>query len=285
MSRTVLITGCSSGIGRLAAETFHREGWNVVATMRRPEEETELTQLDNALVARLDVTDLASIDATIEAAEARFGGLDVVVNNAGYGGNRLFELSDDAFARAMYDTNVFGVMNVCRAVLPRMRRQGHGTVINVTSVAGLMAAPPFSVYASTKFALQGLTEAMALEYRRFGIDVKTVAPGAYPTTRFNDNSDNDSSAESDPELHAYAKALDAQMAAIVEQLATQGGSVADPQEVADKILECATTETPVTNPVGADADMVLAMMASGTRQEFLEQLAGMILPPEVRSDG
>ena len=117
MSRTVLITGASSGFGKLTAKRFQQEGWNVVATMRSPAKETELNQLDNVTVARLDVTDIASIDAAVDETLGAYGQVDVLVNNAGLGAHGLFEQYSAEEARALYETDVFGTMNVCRAVL------------------------------------------------------------------------------------------------------------------------------------------------------------------------
>lgn len=280
MKKTALITGCSSGFGNLAARTFSNKGWNVVATMRSPEHETELTQLDGVLVTRLDVTDPGSIQRAVNEGLSRFGAIDVLVNNAGYGGHTLFEQATDASIRAMYETNVFGVMNVARAVLPHMRHRGRGCIINVTSMAGMMAAPTISVYASSKHAVAGLTEGMALEYAPLGIQVKSVLPGAYPTTRFNANTEDDLNA-GDDELAAYAHHLYTHLQNVAEQMAAQGGVVANPQEVADKIYECATSETPVHNPVGADAEMLAGMKASLPGQAFLDEIAAIVLPPEM----
>ncbi len=276
--KTVLITGCSSGFGKLAAMTFHEKGWNVIATMRSPEKEAELTGLDDVLVTRLDVTDAGSIKQGVEEGVGRFGTIDVLVNNAGYGGHTLFEQATDEAVRAMYETNVFGVMNVTRAVLPLMRKQRGGCIINVTSMAGMMGAPTISVYASTKFAVEGYTEAMAFEYRPLNIMVKSVAPGAYPTTRFNANTD-DCLNSGGEELSAHAHKLYEHLQAVAAQMATQGGTEADPQEVADKIYECATSETPVHNPIGADAEMLAEMMGAASRQAFLDKMEGMLLPP------
>lgn len=281
-NKTVLITGCSTGFGKLTAKTFWDRGWNVVATMRTPEKETELTQLEGLLVTRLDVMDVESIRKAIDASMKHFGSIDVLVNNAGYGGHALFEqMSDDAIRR-MYDTNVFGVMNVSRAVLPAMRLQKEGTIINVTSMTGMMGAPTISVYASSKFAVEGLSEAMALEYQPLNISVKTVAPGAYPTTRFNANTDDDLNAGGE-ELASHAKSLYNHLQGVAQSMAAQGGKEADPQEVAEKIYECATKETPVHNPVGADAEMLAEMMSGGPRQDFLNKLASMVLPIQERS--
>ena len=282
MKKTVLITGCSSGFGRMTAETFHRRGWQVVATMRSPKRETELANRDGILVTRLDVTAPESIDTAFTAAIARFGALHAVVNNAGYGGHALFEQASDTAARAMFETNVFGLMNVMRAALPLMRKQGSGAVVNVTSMAGLLGLPFNSIYSASKYAVTGLTEALALEYQPMGVRLCVVEPGAYPTTRFNANMDNQIDSN-DAELAEYAKQFGDHFTSLAKQMASQSGTVADPQEVADLIYACATKEMPVHNPVGADANMLVHMMESGSRQAFIDKFAGMVLPPQRRS--
>ena len=178
----------------------------------------------------------------------------------------------------MYDTNVFGLMNVTRAVLPHMRERGEGCVINVTSISGLLGTPTSSIYSSTKFAVEGLTEALALEYGPLNIRFKTVAPGAYPTTRFRENTDSPIDAGGE-RLSAYAGDLRGQIQAISQRLASPEGTPADPQEVADRIYECATSDTPVHNPVGKDAEMLVGMMnGADSRQAFLDQLEAMLAP-------
>ncbi len=273
MSNTVLITGCSSGFGKLAANTFRDRGWNVVATMRSPHKETELTELDNVLVNRLDVTDPASIETSIQEGIDRFGAIDSLVNNAGFGSNALFEQSTDESIRNIYETNVFGLMNVMRAVLPHMRERGSGSVINVTSMAGLIGLLGNSVYSSSKFAVEGLTEALALEYKPLGIQIKSVAPGAYVTTEFLNNTDNYIES-GDPQLQEHSQKLRDHFANIIA-----AGDPQDPQEVADKIYECATSETPVHNPVGADAERLSGLIdSSPTRQDFVVAMEQMLLP-------
>ena len=270
-AKTVLITGCSSGFGKLAAHTFAGHGWNVVATMRRPENETELADGDNMLVTRLDVTDPASIDEALAAAIERFGGVDVLVNNAGYGGGFIFEQADDSVVRAMFETNVFGTMNVCRAVLPHLRARGEGAVVNVTSMAGMMALPTTSVYTASKFALEGFTEGLAIDYAPLGITVRSVLPGAYPT-EFSGNTDNHLDG-GDEQLRTLAHAFRNKMDQVV------GANPQDSQEVADLIYACATDpDLPTHNPSGADAQMLVGMMAQGTREEFLDQVRAMLAP-------
>lgn len=275
--KTVLITGCSSGFGKMTAKKFQQEGWNVIATMRSPEKETELNQLDNVLVTKLDVTDKNSVPEAVELGIEKFGRIDVLVNNAGYGGHALFEQFSEEGIRAMYETNVFGLMKVTREVLPIMRKQKGGTIINITSVVGFVGSPTSSIYSSTKFAVEGLSEAMALEYKPLNIKVKTIAPGAFGTN-FTAACDNDDLNTGDEELQAYIQSLMAHMGKVVEQMRQQGGKDSDPQEVADRIYECVTEETPIHNVVGADAEMFLGMKNSLPQQDFLDKVAEMALP-------
>lgn len=184
MTRTVLITGCSTGIGHAAAKIFQAKGWNVVATLRRPEDASDLAALDRVLATRLDVTDPASIGSAIAAGIERFGDIDVVVNNAGYGLYGVFEGVAEANIRAQYETNVFGVMNVIRAILPRFRAKGSGTIINISSGGGIFALPTMSLYCSSKFALEGFSEGLYHELRSIGIKVKLIEPGGIMDTPF-----------------------------------------------------------------------------------------------------
>ena len=270
---TVLITGCSSGFGKLTAKTFQNNGWNVVATMRSPEKETELTDSETLRVTRLDVTDTASVDEAVSQTLDAFGSIDALVNNAGFGSNSMFEQMPDASVRAMYETNVFGVMNTMRAVLPHMRKAGSGRIINVTSAAGLMGLPGNSVYSSSKFAVEGLTEGMDLECRGLGVRVKTVAPGAFSTTAFVDNIES-LVGEGDDQLTNHSQKLRDHFASLAH-----GGAPQDPQLVADKIYVCATEDTPVHNPVGADAEMFMHLInTSDTREAFIDVIAGRLLP-------
>ena len=276
VGKTVLITGCSTGIGRLAAFTFEKQGWNVVATMRTPESETELTRLDSVVVARLDVTDPASIAAAVEMAIQQFGNIDVLVNNAGRGGRALLEQTSDEKILSMFETNVFGLMRVTRAVLPYMRRQGHGSVIIVTSMAGLLGLAAESNYCAAKYAAEGFTQALSWECKPLGIRVKSVAPGVYRQTAFPSNVDDEEMSQGEESLVAHAARLRAHFSAGASR---QGGDTADPQEVADKIFECATTDTPLRNPVGKDARMIMGMMGGPDRQEFLDKIEPMLIPP------
>lgn len=179
--KTVLITGASSGIGKATAQYFARNGWHVAATMRRPERETELAALPNVKLFRLDVMDEATIRQALTDARAAFGDLDAVVNNAGYGAVGVFEAATPEQVQRQFDTNVFGVMNVTREILPFFREKRDGTIINVTSMGGLITFPIYSVYHATKWAVEGFAEALQFELKPFNIRVKNVEPGAIKT--------------------------------------------------------------------------------------------------------
>ena len=181
MPKTVLITGASSGIGRATAEYFAARGWQVAATMRHPEQEAELAKRAGIKLYRLDVTDSTTVTAALQDVLKDFQTLDVVVNNAGYGAVGVFEKATDTEIRAQFDTNVFGVMNVVREILPLFRKQKKGMIITVTSVGGLVTFPLYSVYHATKWALEGFIESLAFELRPFNIVLKNVEPGAIKT--------------------------------------------------------------------------------------------------------
>ncbi|ODR90029.1 SDR family oxidoreductase [Sinorhizobium alkalisoli] len=183
MSQTVLITGTSSGFGEAAARRFASEGWNVVATMRNPEAGQALGR-ENVLVTRLDVEDRASIDTAIAAGIAQFGNIDVVLNNAGYGLFGIFEGVSREAVQKQFDVNVFGAMDVVRAALPHLRANRSGTIINVSSGAGVIGFPMASVYSASKFALEGWSEALSYELGSLGIKVKIIEPGGAPQTNF-----------------------------------------------------------------------------------------------------
>lgn len=184
MTRTVLITGCSSGLGKLTAACFAEQGWNVIATMRKPDPALAEAYPGRVLVHALDVADPASIDAAIEAGVARFGGLDAVVNNAGITMVSVFEATPDEAIRRIFEANVFGVMNVTRAALPHLRRQKSGTIVNVSSGVGLVGVPLLSVYVASKQAVEGLSESLAYELESQNIRVRLVEPGAMRSTNF-----------------------------------------------------------------------------------------------------
>lgn len=184
MTKTVLITGCSSGLGRLTARHFAARGWNVVATMRKPDPSLAEEFPDRVLVEALDVADPASIDAAVQAGVRRFGGLDAVVNNAGITILSIFEATPESAVKKIFDTNVFGVMNVIRATVPLLRERGGGTIVNVSSGVGYVAVPLLSLYVASKHAVEGLSESLSYELESQNIRMKLVEPGAMRATNF-----------------------------------------------------------------------------------------------------
>lgn len=180
MRKTIFITGASLGLGKAAAKVFQQNGWNVIATMRKPENETELTQLENVTVLKLDVTNSADIIQTIHNVLSKQP-VDVVLNNAGYGLIGPLESFNEEQILNQFQTNLFGVINVTRAFLPNFRERKQGTFINITSTFGLLGYPTCSIYNASKFGVDGFSEGLAYELAPFGIKVKIVAPGGMQT--------------------------------------------------------------------------------------------------------
>lgn len=180
MTRTVLITGCSSGIGLLTARLFAARGWQVAATARRVETLSDLFS-ERVLTLPLDVTDEASIAAAVAATVARFGAIDVLVNNAGYGVFGPLEGISAGALEQQFRVNVLGTASTIRQVLPIMRAQHAGVVINMSSIGGRIASPFVSAYYATKFAVEGLSESLRYELKAHGIRVKVIEPAHFKT--------------------------------------------------------------------------------------------------------
>ncbi|GAB3241655.1 oxidoreductase [Mycolicibacterium hippocampi] len=178
-----LITGCSTGIGREIARAALEAGHSVVVTARRTETVADFTADygDRAVAVALDVTDKDQIANAVHTADEIFGGIDVLVNNAGNGYLSAIEEGEDEAVRKLFDTNYFGVVDTIKAVLPAMRARRSGHIVNISSMTGLVANPPNAYYSSTKFALEALTEALAQEVKPFGIKVTAIEPGAFRT--------------------------------------------------------------------------------------------------------
>ncbi|MDB5978770.1 MAG: family oxidoreductase [Nevskia sp.] len=238
MNQTVLITGASSGIGLATSRLFAAKGWNVIATLRNPAG-SELAALDNVLVTRLDVEDPASIAPAIEAGIARFGRIDALVNNAGFGLYGLFEATPPEKIRQQFDVNVFGVMEVTRALLPHFRRNKAGVIVNVSSGAGIFTLPMISLYCASKFALDGFSEALAYELGSQNIGVKLVVPhGGVSSTSFGARSATEYA--QDASLADY-DAFVANTNAIFDRM--RGGRMMSADDVAQVIHQAATDGT------------------------------------------
>lgn len=185
MSKTVLITGASSGIGEATAKYFLQKSWNVAATMRSPHKAGDWAQAKGVICPHLDVTDPETITSALHKTLEHFGRIDVLVNNAGYALMGPLEGVTPEQLEHQFQTNVFGLVSTIQAILPVLRRQGGGTIINVTSIGGRLAFPLTSSYHATKWAVEGLSEALRYELRRFGIRVKIIEPGGIRTNFIN----------------------------------------------------------------------------------------------------
>jgi|TARA_R100000501_G_scaffold17919_3_gene35053 NAD(P)-dependent dehydrogenase (short-subunit alcohol dehydrogenase family) len=179
--RRWIITGCSTGIGRAIAEHVLNRGERVAVTARNPDDVKDLVAAhgDRAIAVRLDVADPDQVSAAVAEAEARFGGIDVLVNNAGYGYVSSIEEGDIDSIKGMFDVNLFGALRMMQAVLPGMRSRRSGSIITISSLAGRISNPATGFYSSSKFALEGLSEALSREVEDLGIRVCSIAPGMF----------------------------------------------------------------------------------------------------------
>lgn len=180
MQKTIFITGASSGLGKSTAKLFQNKGWRVIATMRNPENETELNKLKDVILLPLDVTQQDQIISVIEEVTHLYD-VDVVLNNAGYGLIGVLESLDDEQIQRQITTNLLGVIRVSKAFTSHFRERKSGMFINITSTFGLIGYPMCSIYSATKFAIDGFSESMAYELAQFGIQVKVIAPGGMQT--------------------------------------------------------------------------------------------------------
>lgn len=266
MSQTVLITGSSTGIGRETARLFQARGWNVIATMRTPESETELNRLDNVRVLRLDVTDEASIRDAVAEGIGAFGSIDVLVNNAGFGAYGPLEATSLETIRRQFDTNVVGLLAVTRAVVPHMRSRGRGTIVNISSMGGRVAFPLGSLYHGSKFAVEGLTEALSYELGAIGVRVKLVEPGMTKSD-FGSRSLVFSSDDTMPEYAVLVKGT-------MEAFATLPS--AETSDVAETIFDAATDDGDrLRYPSGNDAKMFIDMRREQDDETFAQSLKRM----------
>ncbi len=243
----VLITGCSTGFGRATAVELKKRGHEVLATARRPE---TLADLDVDARLALDVTDDASVAKAVSAA----GTVDVLVNNAGVGTGGPVELVPMAEVRRVFETNTFGPLRMMQAVLPGMRARGSGTIVNVSSVSGRVAAPLAGVYAASKFALEAMSESLHVEAGHFGIRTIVIEPGFFKTNI----------SESHHDFGVDAPPYD-ELDVIMSRLETELGRAAAPGPEVVAVAIADAIESPGSDwrvPVGSDAEMVLGARAS-----------------------
>ena len=189
MENVILITGASSGIGLETVKLFQSKNWKVAATMRAPENAEDLQKIADVETFRLDVSDVESIKAAIAGALEKFGRIDAVVNNAGYGLLGPFEAASPEQVERQFQTNVFGLFNVCREIIPYFRAQKRGTIVNISSLGGRVALPFSSLYSATKFAVEGFSESLQYELEPFKIRVKLIEPGPIKTDFYSRSQD------------------------------------------------------------------------------------------------
>lgn len=235
---TWFITGCSSGLGRALAVRVLQRGYRCVVTARDAEQIRSLVTPhgSRALAVALDVTNRAQLEHAVFQAEELFGGIDVLVNNAGYGYNAAVEEGEEEKVRAMFETNFFALAALVRRVLPGMRARGHGHIINISSTAGVAGNVGSGYYCATKFAVEGLTEALAKEVAPLGIRVTLVEPGPFRTA-FQGRSIK----VPDKPMEAYAETAGARRTQLRNSSGKQAG---DPERAADAIITVFETADP-----------------------------------------
>jgi len=263
MKKTVLITGASSGFGRETVKLFANKGWNVIATMRSPEKETELSQLEGVLVTRLDVTDKSSIQNAVEAGIQKFGKIDVLVNNAGYGAYGPLESFSREKIIRQFNTNVIGLLDVTQALLPHFRSNKDGIIINISSIGGKMTFPFGSLYHGTKFAVEGISESLSYEMSAFGGKIKIVEPGAIATDfagRSFDFNNDESVTENQPMVNK-----------LMSRIETMLEHASPASVVADVIYQAATDGTDqLRYTAGEDARAIIAQRTQVDDKTFIE---------------
>ena len=262
VTKTVFITGSSTGIGRAAAELFHANSWNVVASMRNPDAGKQLAALPNMLVTKLDVTSDASIAGAVAAAIERFGRIDVLINNAGFGAYGQLEATSIETIRRQFETNVIGLLATTKAITPQFRKQRSGVIVNISSIAGRLTLPFGSLYAGTKFAIEGISESLSFEMRAIGVRVKVVEPG-YIKTNFGASRE----FNIDPSLTEYQPLL-AKFNEFVEPGRANG---ADPSVAAQVIYTAATDGTDQLRYLaGEDAKQLIGQRLSQDDETFFQ---------------
>ena len=236
-SRIWFVTGCSSGLGRALCERLLENGARVVCTARDVNAIADLRQRfgERAIILPLDVTNPDSVQSAVQSALARTGAIDVVVNNAGYGLVGALEEVDEEAMKAAFDANVYGAYRVTRAVLPHMRERGSGHILNVSSMMGFIGAPGFCFYSATKFAVEGMTEALAGEVAGFGIKVTLVEPGPFRTD-FRSRS-----MKEVPPMDAYADTVGKFRRTLRE---TDGQQPGDPHRAAEAMMTIVGSDDP-----------------------------------------
>ncbi|MCX2479420.1 SDR family oxidoreductase [Pedobacter sp. MC2016-15] len=263
--KTIFINGASTGLGKSTAKLFLAKGWKVIATMRNPEQDRELSQLQNVTLLPLDITNVEQIRQTVEKAIS-LGNIDVVFNNAGYGLIGAVESSSKEQIRAQFETNFFGTVWVIQEFIPYFRNKQAGLFINTTSLCGLTSNPQSAIYNASKWALQGLAESMSYDLAQFGIGIKNVAPGGIKTDF------------TKAMQVAEDKAYEATMAKMMEGF--QDGTLmefTEPELIAEVVYRAATDdEDQLTYPAGNDAVRLYAKRLAQGPEAYRKDLTAYL---------
>jgi NAD(P)-dependent dehydrogenase (short-subunit alcohol dehydrogenase family) len=253
-SKAVLITGCSSGIGHATAELLSREGWKVYATARRPETLADLEQAGCRTLA-LDVTDEASMTAAVDAVTDAEGAVGVLINNAGYSQSGAVESVPLEDVRRQFETNVFGLVRMCQLVLPGMRDQRWGRIVNLSSMGGRLTFPGGGMYHATKYAVEAISDALRFEVRGFGVEVIVIEPGLI-VTNFGETASASTSVGGDGPYADFNRAVAKATEEVYRgPLARLGGG---PDTVAKTIAAAISADRPKTRyPVTASAHVMI----------------------------
>ncbi|MBB1643190.1 SDR family oxidoreductase [Sphingobacterium sp. UME9] len=273
MNKTIFITGASSGIGQATALYFANEGWNVVATMRNPEKQNILQNTDHVLVLPLDVENTKDIQNIIDKAIIKFGTIDALLNNAGFGQHGLFEATTAEQIQRQFAVNFFGTLEVTRALLPYFRKQKSGCIITITSGVGRVTVPLVSTYAASKFALEGFFESLSFELASQNIKVKIIEPGNIATNFEQTTKANFASDGSLTDYSAYLQDMDEVFKSIYS-----GGS-SSTKDVAAEIFKAATDDTAILRYViGSDLQPLIDIRNGGTDEAYMNVLRNTFVP-------
>jgi len=266
MQKTIFITGASAGLGKATAKLFQSRGWNVIATMRNPEKETELIQLENITLLPLDVTNPEQITATVAKAISLCR-VDVVFNNAGYGLMGALEALNDEQILRQINTNLLGVLRVTQAFIPHFREKKSGLFISTTSIGGIFGFPLHSIYHATKFAIEGWSEGMSFELGLHNIGIKTIAPGGIATDFIGRSLDRSSHPEYQEIEDKLFSAIDGMM---------QAASSAE--QIAEIVWEAATDgKDQIRYLAGEDAKAMYARRLELGNEEFRKEISKQFL--------
>ena len=254
MKKVVIITGASRGFGELIAKKFQKENFQVIATMRNIDSSPSLKKLENLDIKKLDVTVKSDIKNVVDYTVEKYGRIDILINNAGYGAFGFLEEASDEEIRNQFNVNYFGLIDCIKGVLPQMRKQKDGVIVNISSIAGRFGLPFTSLYNSSKFAVEGLTECLHYELSLFGIDIKTVAPGSF-RTGFHD-SINFTEDEKKEDLDVVRENLKKALEDGIKNKPPFPFGFGNNDDVANFVFKKSITKSKVSNFIGRDTKII-----------------------------